>query len=107
MRIIAGARQSHNPTVERAGADRGPASAPAKAARVASVDLLRGVAMIIMALDHVRDFISGASFDPTDVEHTTPAAKSSFMLLTRGLWLILAEFTIIRFAWSFDIDSPI
>lgn len=41
--------------------------------RLDSIDLLRGLAMIVMALDHVRDFFSNAHFDATDVTQTTPA----------------------------------
>jgi len=44
---------------------------PAKSSRLASVDLLRGVAMILMALDHTRDFFSGSPFIPEDLAHTT------------------------------------
>jgi uncharacterized membrane protein len=46
--------------------------AGSKPARLDSVDLLRGVVMVIMALDHVRDFFSDRIFeDPTDLKTTT------------------------------------
>ena len=44
-----------------------------KPARLESVDLLSGAIMIIMALDHVRDYVSGFAYSPTDLAHTTPA----------------------------------
>jgi uncharacterized membrane protein len=46
---------------------------PNRTRRLESVDLLRGCVMIIMALDHVRDFMSDRIFlDPTDLSTTTP-----------------------------------
>ncbi|MCF0070920.1 heparan-alpha-glucosaminide N-acetyltransferase domain-containing protein [Dyadobacter sp. CY261] len=43
--------------------------------RIRSIDTVRGLIIIVMALDHVRDFfhIAGATGDPTDLATTTPA----------------------------------
>jgi uncharacterized membrane protein len=106
--------------------------------RIQSIDILRGAVIVLMVLDHVRDFIhaSGYAFDPLDPERTTPflyavrwithfcaptfvflagvsawlqytKGKShrelSLLLVTRGLWLILLEVTILGFGWSFSI----
>lgn len=39
--------------------------------RIDSVDVVRGIIMILMALDHTRDFFGGASIDPTNLATTT------------------------------------
>jgi uncharacterized membrane protein len=48
--------------------------------RVEAVDIVRGLAMILMALDHTRDFLGSGSVNPTDVARTTAA-----LFLTRWI----------------------
>jgi uncharacterized membrane protein len=102
--------------------------------RVASIDALRGMVMVLMVLDHARDFFVGFNVNTTNLAITTPplfftrwvthfcapvfvflAGVSAYLygerhgkprlsrfLLTRGLWLIVLEVTIVRFAWTPD-----
>lgn len=104
-------------------------------ARISSVDLLRGIVMVIMALDHVRDYWSITPFDPTDLTQTDSSyfftrwithfcapvfvflsgvsaylyqrnkqastKQLSLFLLSRGVWLIFLELTLISFFWQF------
>ena len=50
----------------------------ASRARLNSIDFLRGLVMIVMALDHTRDFFAAGGFNPRDV--TEPA-----LFLTRWI----------------------
>ena len=98
--------------------------------------------MIVMALDHVRDFIhrGAMSASPTDLSTTTPIlfltrwvthfcapvfmftaglgayfywreaakrhrdkAQLSRFLITRGLWLMVLEVTVMQLAYNFDL----
>jgi uncharacterized membrane protein len=113
----------------------------ARKARIESIDLLRGIVMIIMALDHTRDYFNRSAylFDPTDLHHTTVAlfftrwithfcapvfmllsgisawlygrkngrAAAAFFLLTRGLWLVIAELFIVTLGWTFNLHYGI
>lgn len=103
--------------------------------RIHSIDRLRGVVMIIMALDHVRDYVAMTTFSPEDLSQSGTAlfltrwithfcapvfillsgtsawlhanakglstAELTRFLLTRGLWLVFLELTLISASWQF------
>ncbi|MBA2704517.1 MAG: DUF1624 domain-containing protein [Blastocatellia bacterium] len=121
-------------------ADAPPQPAAPGRGRIDSIDVLRGIVMVIMMLDHTRDFVHRYAlqgFDPTDLAHTSVKlfltrwithfcapvfvflagsgvylqiargkSKSSLsrFLVTRGLWLIVLEFTWVRIAVNFNVD---
>ncbi len=105
--------------------------------RNSSIDFVRGLVMLIMAIDHIRDLIhvTGMTQDPLNLATTTgplfmtrwithlcapifvflsgvsvflafkkdqDLKKTQRFLWTRGIWLILLEYTIINFAIWFD-----
>ena len=114
-----------------------PADVLTEKPRIASIDIMRGIVMIIMALDHARDFYHADAFlyDPLDLQRTTPflfltrfithfcaptfvllagtavriseqrksKKEISWFLLTRGLWLIILEVTVVRFSMFFNL----
>lgn len=116
-----------------------PDVGPAKSsARLESVDLLRGLVMVLMVLDHVRDFVGDMSIGATDLSMTSvplfltrwvthycaptfvflagtgaylagsrgkTKLELSAFLVTRGIWLVILEITLVRWGmtWSFDI----
>ena len=53
-----------------------------KSSRIESIDLLRGIVMIVMALDHVRDYFHASAFvyNPEDLNHT-----NVFLFFTRWI----------------------
>ena len=53
---------------------------PNQRARIESIDVVRGVIMILMALDHTRDFFGNSGLNPTD-----PAATTIPLFFTRWI----------------------
>lgn len=112
-----------------------PCAAPLTAQRLICIDALRGLVMLFMLLDHVREtfLLHRQVSDPMDVTSVEPAlffsrtlahlcapvfilltGLSAFLygrnkggrrasaqfLLTRGLFLIALELTLVNFAWT-------
>lgn len=106
------------------------------AARIDAIDRLRGLVIVLMVLDHVRDYFHSSAFtaDPLAMDSGDPAlfmtrwvthlCAPTFVflsgvsiwlqrangkgrgdlgrfLLTRGLWLIFLELTVIQYAFNF------
>ncbi len=128
-----------SPSAQPAGAVNPEPAKPATR-RIDSIDLLRGIVMVIMMLDHTRDFVHAdflRGMQPEDLTTTNPAvfftrwithycaptfvflagtgaylqlargkSKSSLskFLVTRGLWLIVLEITLVRFGIMFSFD---
>lgn len=114
-----------------------PRAAGESAPRLDGVDWLRGMVMVLMALDHTKDFFMRDAFLATNLDVTTPEfflsrwithfcapvfiflagvgaglavergktkGSQAWFLLSRGLWLVLLEFTIVKFSWTFQLD---
>jgi uncharacterized membrane protein len=86
-----------------------------RSSRIASVDQLRGLVMVLMALDHTRDYFSGLSFSPEDLSRTYGAlfftrvithfcAPVFFLLAGAGAYLSVARGKslpqVSRFFWT-------
>ena len=117
-------------------------AAPPPSQRLLSIDALRGLVILFMLLDHVREtfFLHRQVADPMNIEITDPALFFSrtlahlcapvFVLLTglsaylygekyqgtrdvsaflfkRGLFLVVLEFTLVNFAWTFQFPPTV
>ncbi len=110
--------------------------------RLLSIDALRGLVILFMLLDHVREtfLLHRQVSDPMSIDSTEPALFISrtlahlcapvFVLLTglsaflygqkyqgrrdvsaflfkRGLFLVVLEFTLVNFAWTFQLPPSV
>jgi len=108
-----------------------PGAVNAERSRIASLDVVRGAVMVLMAIDHVRVYAGVPAGGPDPAVFFTrwvthfcapvfiflagtsaylygqkveSRAKLAKFLLTRGLWLVLLELTLLRFGWTFNFD---
>jgi len=117
-------------------------STPAPTGRLLSIDALRGLVILFMLLDHVREtfLLHRQVSDPMDIANTEPAlffsrtlahlcapvfvfltglsawlfgekyagkADVSAFLFKRGLFLVVLEFTLVNFAWTFQLPPSV
>jgi uncharacterized membrane protein len=102
-----------------------------RVSRLASVDIVRGAVMVLMAIDHVRVYsgvpAGGPSFGVFFTRWVTHFCAPAFVflagtgaylhlrktgdrgamaryLVTRGLMLVVLELTVIRASWTFGVD---
>jgi len=111
-----------------ANAGESPATADPPMSRLASLDLIRGAVMVVMAIDHVRVYSGLPAGGPTPgifftrwITHFCApvfvflAGTSAWFygrkhadltrfLVVRGAGLILLELTVVRLAWTFNLD---
>ena len=99
-----------------------------KSTRIQSIDLLRGVIMVIMALDHVRDYfhLGAMNYDPVNMETTYPllfftrfithycaplfvflAGTSAFLYGAKRTKKELSKFLITRGIWLVFVELVI
>ena len=115
-------------SIQPSSLSAGATGAAVTGSRLASVDIVRGAVMVLMAIDHVRVFSGVPAGGPTPgifftrwiTNFCAPAfiflagtsaflygrrhADLSRFLLLRGLWLVLLELTVIRVGWTFNLD---
>lgn len=136
MRCVRGDVQSFRSDVPRRPDSTAASRMSPRLQRLASIDMLRGLVMVLMALDHVRDMVAQPLPASVDFAHAggalfftrwiTHFCAPTFMLLagvgaflygakgrrtgeiarfllSRGLWLVLIELTVVGFAWNFNI----
>jgi uncharacterized membrane protein len=95
--------------------------------RIASVDIVRGTVMVLMALDHVRDWVTNVRFQPEDLSRSWAAlfftrwvthfcAPTFFLLAGVGIGILasrgkrpseLTRFLLIRGVWLLVLELVI